>query len=81
MIGSLNRQKFHSISYKPTADDNTLRYLVWVFGEISCQHHIDNIELQSNKEKLYRNGEREEDNSSGGEGFSPFQSNVLLSNV
>ena len=41
----------------------------------------NNIELQSNKEKLYRNGEREKDNSSGGEGFPPFQSNVLLSNV
>ena len=48
---------------------------MWVFGEISCQHHIDNFELQSNKEKLYRNGEREKDNSSGGEGFPPFQSN------
>ena len=81
MIGALTRQKLYCISYKPTTDDNTLMYPVWVFGEISCQHHIDNIELQSNKEKLYRNGKREKDNSSGGEGFPPFQSNVLLSNV
>ena len=63
MIGALTRQKLYSISYKPTTDDNTLMYPVWAFGEISCQHHIDNIELQSNTEKLYRNGEREKDNS------------------
>ena len=46
-----------------------------------CQHHINNIELQSHKERLYRNGKREKNNSSGGEGFPPFQSIVCFQMV
>ena len=41
MIGALSRQIFNFISFKPTSDDDTLRSLVWMFGENSCQQHID----------------------------------------
>ena len=52
---------------------------MWLFGEMFCQHHINNIELH--KERLYRNGKREKNNSSGGEGFPPFQSIVCFQMV